>query len=75
MSGLACESLEDYLRQQPEFNDKALPEFDIHEWTQLVDSSDITSENWVELAQEIGDVRYPPSIAPQQETYMQAYLQ
>ncbi|MBK8032879.1 MAG: asparaginase [Chloroflexi bacterium] len=48
-----------YLRQQmeamPELQDERMPRFVIHEYTPLLDSSNMTPADWVEIAQDITD--------------------
>eukprot|EP01054_Gregarina_sp_Poly1_P004961 Gregarina_sp_Poly_1__4960@NODE_2629_length_1897_cov_91_080874_g646_i1_p1_GENE_NODE_2629_length_1897_cov_91_080874_g646_i1NODE_2629_length_1897_cov_91_080874_g646_i1_p1_ORF_typecomplete_len401_score52_36Asparaginase/PF00710_20/1_5e59Asparaginase_C/PF17763_1/9_5e25Asparaginase_C/PF17763_1/5_5e02_NODE_2629_length_1897_cov_91_080874_g646_i11841386 len=53
MTGLNCASLKEFLRSQPELVDKALPQYDVHEWEQLIDSSDISGDVWKCLVDEI----------------------
>ncbi|WP_207680974.1 asparaginase [Desulfonema magnum] len=46
-----------YLEQQmalmPEFRDPAMPDYTIHEYVPLLDSSNMTPDNWLEIAQDI----------------------
>lgn len=48
-----------YLRQQmeamPELQDERMPQYVIHEYTPLLDSSNMTPADWVEIAQDITD--------------------
>lgn len=48
-----------YLRQQmeamPELQDERMPRFVIHEYTPLLDSSNMTPADWLEIAQDITD--------------------
>ena len=48
-----------YLQQQllkmPEFNRSEMPEFTIHEYSPLIDSSDMTPEDWQRIANDIRD--------------------
>ena len=45
--------LEAQMRRMPELADPAMPEFTIHELAPLLDSSNMTPQNWVQIAQEI----------------------
>lgn len=53
MTGLKCSSLVDYITTQLELKHDALPEYDIQEWEDLIDSSDMTPEHWAKIAREI----------------------
>jgi len=48
-----------YLQQQmaamPEFNDPQMPHFTIHEYDPLLDSSNMTPDDWLRIAQDITD--------------------
>lgn len=48
--------LAEVLRNLPEVQDESLPYFDILEWRELLDSSDINLEHWVRLARNIEEV-------------------
>ena len=45
--------LEAQMRRMPELADASMPEFTIHELVPLLDSSNMTPQNWVQIAQEI----------------------
>ena len=45
--------LEVQMRRMPELADPSMPEFTIHELAPLLDSSNMTPQNWVQIAQEI----------------------
>ena len=45
--------LEAQMRRMPELADPAMPEFTIHELAPLLDSSNMTPQNWVQIAEEI----------------------
>ncbi len=44
---------EQQLRAQAELNSADMPEFDVHEYSPLLDSSDIRPEHWQKIAQDI----------------------
>ncbi|OQY60715.1 MAG: L-asparaginase 1 [Desulfobacteraceae bacterium 4572_88] len=48
-----------YLEQQmaamPEFRDPAMPDYTINEYNPLLDSSNMTPDNWLEIAQDIAE--------------------
>jgi L-asparaginase len=45
--------LETQMRRMPELADPSMPEFTIHELAPLLDSSNMTPQNWFQIAQEI----------------------
>ena len=45
--------LEDTLQSMPEFHRPEMPEFDIHEYDQLIDSSDMTPVHWQQIANDV----------------------
>ncbi|PCJ50508.1 MAG: L-asparaginase 1 [Gammaproteobacteria bacterium] len=47
--------LENALKVQPEFQDKSLPEIHLHEYSELIDSSNITPEHWNIIAEDISN--------------------
>lgn len=55
MSRLSCTSMERYLRSLPILNDPSLPLFSIIEWPELLDSSDISSDDWKKMAEQIAE--------------------
>ncbi len=47
--------LEEQMAVMPKLNDPAMPEYTIHEYDPLLDSSNMTPENWLEIAHDIAD--------------------
>ncbi|MCP3674525.1 MAG: asparaginase [Gammaproteobacteria bacterium] len=45
--------LKDALNAQPEFQDSSLPELHLHEYSKLIDSSNVTPEHWNMIAEDI----------------------
>eukprot|EP01056_Protomagalhaensia_sp_Gyna25_P003317 Protomagalhaensia_sp_Gyna_25__3316@NODE_2_length_10425_cov_76_179954_g1_i0_p4_GENE_NODE_2_length_10425_cov_76_179954_g1_i0NODE_2_length_10425_cov_76_179954_g1_i0_p4_ORF_typecomplete_len469_score60_17Asparaginase/PF00710_20/2_7e61Asparaginase_C/PF17763_1/4_4e25_NODE_2_length_10425_cov_76_179954_g1_i0886410270 len=54
-TGLRAAPLEEYLRRQPEMSDNSLPDYDVHEWKELIDSSDVTGDIWAQLVNEVAE--------------------
>lgn len=47
--------LQEHMAAMPEFKDETMPEFTIHEYSPLLDSSNMTPNDWVQIAQDIAE--------------------
>jgi Asparaginase, N-terminal len=45
--------LENYIRNHPSFTNQSLPSFHVHEYSPLLDSSDVNAKHWLQLAHNV----------------------